>query len=67
LNFSLFGASCTVLHSETDTGFATGSITYTPSGPDNTFVTSNASARPSSQHPPCGRLWRLRVAPRPMT
>jgi hypothetical protein len=27
LNFSLFDASCTVLHSETDTGFATGSIT----------------------------------------
>ncbi len=38
LNFSLFDSSHTMFHSETDTGFATGSINYTADVPGNTYV-----------------------------
>jgi len=41
LNFVLFDSSHTIFHSETDTGFATGSITYTASGSNNGFLRSN--------------------------
>jgi len=38
LTFVLRDSSGTIFHSETDTGFATGSITYTACGPDTAFV-----------------------------
>ena len=38
LSFSLFDSSHTMFHSETDSGFATGSINYTADVPGNTFV-----------------------------
>ncbi len=37
-SFMLFDSSHTLFYSETDTGFATGSINYTAFGPDTTFV-----------------------------
>ena len=40
LQISLFDSCCTSFHSETDTGFATGSVTYTPIG-NLGYVTSN--------------------------
>jgi len=40
LNFTLFDPSGTILHHETDTGFATGSVTYTACGPDTPYVCS---------------------------
>jgi len=41
LSFTLRDSSGTILHSETDTGFATGSITYAAAGPDTTFLRSD--------------------------
>jgi hypothetical protein len=41
LHFSLFDSSHTMFYSETDTGFATGSITYTGNA-INTFVSSHS-------------------------
>jgi hypothetical protein len=41
LNFSLFDSSHTMFYSETDTGFATGSITYTALVPGNPFLSSS--------------------------
>jgi len=38
LSFTLFDSSHTVFYSETDTGFATGSINYTAGGGGTTFV-----------------------------
>lgn len=38
LNFSLFDSSHTMFHSETDTGFATGSINYTADIPGSVYV-----------------------------
>jgi len=38
LNFQLFDASHAMFHTETDTGFAAGSITYTACCTDNTFL-----------------------------
>jgi hypothetical protein len=40
LHFSLFDSSNTMFYSETDTGFATGSITYFTLFPNNPFVNS---------------------------
>jgi hypothetical protein len=41
LHFTLFDSSHTMFHSETDTGFASGSITYTTNFPGSTYLSAN--------------------------